>query len=131
MNLQYDHLAALGRDLNSYDFPIQEKFLEYFHDPSKSDPKKIQVSYKSLAVGRRKTSIAKVRVKNGDGKVVINSRSLLDYFPRLEDRQQVLFPLNVVGCLGKVDVSARVSGGGITGTQVGCYAHPTMCVCTL
>ena len=129
INLQYNHLAALGRELNSYAFPIKQDFLEYFHDPSKSDSKKSQVSYKPLAVGRRKTSVAKVRVKNGDGEVVINSKSLLEYFPRLEDRQQVLFPLNVVGSLGKVDVSARVSGGGITGTRIFCYAcDSTVCV---
>lgn len=114
--LQYEHLASLVKELNYYNFPTQEDFLKYFQDSSKSDFKKVQLSYKPLSVGRRKTSIAKVRVKSGDGKVSINSKGLLEYFPRLEDRQQVLYPLNLVGCLGKVDVSAEVSGGGVTGT---------------
>lgn len=115
--LQYEHLASLVKELNYCNFPTQEDFLKYFYDSSKSNFKKVQLSYKPLSVGRRKSSIAKVRVKSGDGKVLINSKQLLDYFPRLEDRQQVLYPLNLVGCLGKVDVSADVSGGGVTGTH--------------
>lgn len=92
--------------------------MKYFHDSSRSNFKKAQISYKPLSVGRRKTSIAKVRVNSGEGKVAVNSKSLLEYFPRLEDRQQVLFPLNQVGYLGKVDVSATVRGGGITGAEL-------------
>lgn len=112
------------KELNSSKFPVQEEFLKYFHNTSRSTVNEVQVSYKRLSVGRRKTAIAKVRVKNGDGKVLINSKSLLEYFPRLEDRQQVLFPLNLVGCLGKVDVSAEVSGGGVTGQQSAVKAFP-------
>ena len=48
----------------------------------------------------------------------VNGRSLVDYFPRPEDRQQVLSPLLVAAMLGGVDVTARVKGGGHTGEGV-------------
>ena len=67
------------------------------------------------AIGKRKASLAKVSVRKGVGNFDINSRHLLDYFPRLADRKQVLFPLSVTGCLGKFDVSIKVKGGGLTG----------------
>lgn len=119
--LQYNHLAFLVKELNSHKFPVQEDFLKCFHDPSKSSFEKTRLSYKSISqyksacIGRRKTAVSKVGVESGEGKIVVNAKSLLDYFPRLEDRQQVLFPLNLVGCLGTVNVSAEVSGGGPTG----------------
>ena len=68
-----------------------------------------------VAIGKRKTSLAKVSIKKGIGNFIINSRNLLDYFPRLEDRNQVLFPLYVTDCLGKFDVCTNVTGGGVTG----------------
>ena len=67
------------------------------------------------AVGRRKTSTAQVTLKPGGGEVRINGRSLLEYFPVVEDRQQVLFPLMVTEQLDQFDVKAAVRGGGTTG----------------
>lgn len=65
--------------------------------------------------GRRKTATARVKVVNGKGDFFINSKTLLEYFPRLEDRQQVLFPLHITSSLGKYDVDVAAKGGGMTG----------------
>ncbi len=69
----------------------------------------------AMGTGRRKSSVARVRVKEGSGQLVINGRSLDEYFCVERDRQMVLAPIQLVGKEGKVDVSIRVNGGGTTG----------------
>lgn len=71
-----------------------------------------------IAYGFRKTALAKVEIYPGDGNIVVNSKSLLEYFPQLEDRQQVLYPLNSTQCMGKYNVIAHVRGGGSTGMSL-------------
>lgn len=67
------------------------------------------------AVGRRKTSVARVYMKPGSGQWQINGSSLADYFPR-EAYQVVLEkPFQATGTLGEYDVSVTVRGGGLTG----------------
>jgi small subunit ribosomal protein S9 len=68
-----------------------------------------------LGTGRRKTSVARVRIRPGDGKIVINERPLEDYFPSEQDRRNVLAPLVKSGKQAAVDVTVHVHGGGITG----------------
>ncbi len=68
-----------------------------------------------MGTGRRKTSVARVRIKDGDGKLTINDRELSDYFPTERDQQIVQGPLKATQSLGKVDVWVRVNGGGTTG----------------
>jgi small subunit ribosomal protein S9 len=68
-----------------------------------------------LATGKRKTSVARVYLKDGSGKIIINGKDINDYFPRLLYRQQVLAPLEAVGALKKFDVKAKAEGGGLTG----------------
>ncbi len=65
--------------------------------------------------GRRKSSVARVRIKPGEGKLVINNRELDNYFPRLQDQNSVLAPLKSVDGEGKFDVYINVKGGGSTG----------------
>lgn len=67
------------------------------------------------AVGRRKTAAARVRILPGKGKVTINDRELISYFPGTLDRMQVEGPLKVTGMLERLDVSVKVAGGGIHG----------------
>ena len=67
------------------------------------------------AVGKRKTATAEVTLLRGRGDVTINGRQFVGYFPRVEDRQQVLFPFLVAKQLGTYDVHVRVKGGGFTG----------------
>ncbi len=65
--------------------------------------------------GRRKTSVARVRIKEGAGAIVVNKRELEDFFPRERDRFVVCLPLKATKCLDKFDVFVNVRGGGITG----------------
>lgn len=65
--------------------------------------------------GRRKTAIARVRIRPGDGKFEINKRPLEKFFTEDKDRIDAVAPLKSTGTLGKVDVFVNVSGGGITG----------------
>ena len=65
--------------------------------------------------GRRKSSVARVRIKPGDGKLLINKRELGDYFPREQDRRAVMAPLKAVNGEKNFDVYVNVKGGGTTG----------------
>jgi small subunit ribosomal protein S9 len=73
-----------------------------------------------LGTGRRKTSVARVRLRAGRGQILINGRSLEDFFPNERQRQAVLAPLVQSGSREQVDVSVRVDGGGITGQADAC-----------
>ena len=65
--------------------------------------------------GRRKTAIARVRIRPGSGKLLVNNKELDNFFPRLQDRQGVMAPLKAAEATGKYDVFIKVHGGGITG----------------
>jgi len=65
--------------------------------------------------GRRKSSVARVRIKPGDGKLLINKKELSDYFKREQDRQAVMAPLKAVEGEKSFDVFINVKGGGTTG----------------
>ena len=73
--------------------------------------------------GRRKSSVARVRVyENGTGSIIINGRDIDDYFGLETLKLIVRQPLVTTGLLGKVDINATVSGGGVTG-QAGAIRH--------
>jgi small subunit ribosomal protein S9 len=76
---------------------------------------KIDRTGAAIGTGRRKTAVARVRIRDGGGKLTINDRSLEEYFKTERDRQSVLAPLKAAASLGKVDVWVRVDGGGTTG----------------
>ncbi|NLX24089.1 MAG: 30S ribosomal protein S9 [Phycisphaerae bacterium] len=65
--------------------------------------------------GRRKTAVARVRLRAGSGKFEINKRSLEQYFSEDKDRQDAVAPLKATETLGKVDVFVNVAGGGYSG----------------
>lgn len=67
------------------------------------------------AVGRRKTSTARVRLSPGRGEWSINGRSLQEYFPRVFHRKRAEEALRVTEYDGQVDVVVQVTGGGVTG----------------
>jgi small subunit ribosomal protein S9 len=69
----------------------------------------------AMGTGRRKTSVARVRIKEGNGQFIVNGRTLEDYLVVPRDRDFVMVPLQVVGKVGQVDISVRVEGGGTTG----------------
>lgn len=68
-----------------------------------------------LATGRRKTAVARVRVRPGDGKIIVNGRPLDTFFHNVQQRNAVFAPLDCTGNRDKVDVVVRVDGGGIAG----------------
>jgi len=65
--------------------------------------------------GRRKSSVARVRIRPGEGKFVVNKRELTDYFPREQDRRRIMSPLATVEAEKAFDVFVNVKGGGSTG----------------
>jgi hypothetical protein len=80
---------------------------------------KVPTSGLFWGTGRRKTSIARVRILPGGGKLLINKRELDKYFTEEVDRERVLAPLKKVSAMGRYDVFVNVHGGGTTG-PVGC-----------
>jgi len=89
-------------------------------------PKKAQPAAKSdkkvpdkggyyWGTGRRKSSVARVRIKPGSGKFMVNKRGLEEYFSREQDRKSVLAPLKTVDGEKSFDVFINVRGGGTTG----------------
>ena len=72
--------------------------------------------------GRRKTSVARVRLRAGKGEITINGRSMDEYFPRAPLKNLIQQPLTVTSTLGKFDVLVNVKGGGISG-QAGAVRH--------
>jgi small subunit ribosomal protein S9 len=74
------------------------------------------------ATGRRKTSIARVFLRQGQGIISINNRSLNDYFGRETARMVVMQPFDVTQTKGSFDIEVNVKGGGISG-QAGAIRH--------
>ena len=72
-------------------------------------------SHPVIAIGRRKTSIARVSLRPGSGEVKINNRKLKEYFAVENLQNEVLSPFTVTETSGKYDVVANVNGGGLTG----------------
>lgn len=68
-----------------------------------------------LKVGRRKNSVARVKMVPGTGKFTVNGKEIENYFPMEATRADILSPFKVTDNIGKFDVTANVYGGGITG----------------
>ena len=85
-------------------------------------PAKLEGDARYLATGKRKTSIARVTLLPGSGKVQINKRELAEFFPRPLHQTMAMQPLTITGYEGNVDVRVRVHGGGISG-QAGAVRH--------
>lgn len=68
-----------------------------------------------IATGRRKNSVARVRLVAGDGKVTVNKRPFNEYFPRESNRLIIMQPLELVKLNGKIDVYINADGGGLSG----------------
>ncbi|WP_053361338.1 30S ribosomal protein S9 [Bacillus sp. FJAT-27251] len=79
-----------------------------------------QVQY--IGTGRRKSSVARVRLVPGDGKIIVNGREIEDYIPFAALREVVKQPLVATETLGAYDVVVNVNGGGYTG-QAGAIRH--------
>ena len=75
----------------------------------------LDIPTKFHAIGRRKTSVARVYLKPGSGKWEVNGRTLGDYFPRSSLVSLIQQPFTATDTLGAFDVKANVDGGGMTG----------------
>ncbi|KAF2104156.1 hypothetical protein NA57DRAFT_31223 [Rhizodiscina lignyota] len=86
-------------------------------DPYESRPKQqfLDEWGRAMGIGRRKSSTAKAYVVQGDGEVLINGKSLTQFFGRVHDRESAVWPLKITQRLDKYNVWALVRGGGITG----------------
>ncbi|HEY4349154.1 MAG TPA: 30S ribosomal protein S9 [Gaiellaceae bacterium] len=75
-----------------------------------------------LGTGKRKTSVARVILRPGDGKTWINGKAIDAYFPRLTHRKVIMAPLETTELAGQYDLRVRVHGGGASG-QAGAVRH--------
>lgn len=69
----------------------------------------------SYATGKRKTSVARVWLREGDGTVSVNGKDWVDYFPRADHRDQIMRPLFLLGRAGEMSVECAIAGGGQSG----------------
>ena len=76
---------------------------------------KIEADGTAVSTGRRKTAVARVRVRKGTGKITINDRPFEEYFPVERHRLIIEAPLRATGVFGQVDVWVRATGGGVNG----------------
>ena|ERR671924_1258781 len=83
---------------------------------------KVLQNGEGVATGRRKGSVARVRVRAGSGRFELNGRTLEDYFPSRTQRVMATAPLRTAGREKEVDVVAQLEGGGVTG-QAGALRH--------
>lgn len=82
----------------------------------KKDPK----TNEAMGTGRRKSSVARVRVKEGKGNVVINGKDFKVYFPLPSDQRAITDTMDAAGVRESVDIRITVSGGGSTGQSGAC-----------
>jgi len=68
-----------------------------------------------LATGRRKTSVASVRLETGSGAIKVNGREFTDYFGSISLQNQILRPLEIANSVHTYDVTVKATGGGING----------------
>jgi small subunit ribosomal protein S9 len=73
-----------------------------------------------IATGRRKTAVARVRLRNGSGTITVNGRPMDAYFPAIKDRVLISGALEQLGKQGVVNIDIRVDGGGPTGQAGAC-----------
>ena len=88
-----------------------------------STNEKVKIDSDSIyATGKRKRSIAKVWLKKGSGKIIVNGKNLDNYFKRDTYQMQILRPFEIINQSADYDVNCKVIGGGLTG-QAGALVH--------
>lgn len=83
-------------------------------DVSGQRERKVDQLGRAYGTGRRKTSVARVWIKEGSGQFTVNNKSVVEYFPELQ-RHHALEPLKATETAGKFDIICTAEGGGITG----------------
>ena len=88
-----------------------------------STTEKVKIDSDSIyATGRRKRSIAKVWLRKGSGKIIVNGKDYENYFKRANHKMQLLRPFEILNQQTTYDVNCKVKGGGLTG-QVGAMVN--------
>ena len=82
--------------------------------------KKDAITSETLGTGRRKSSVASVRVKPGSGNITINGKDLTVFFANEQDQRAITDALDLVGQRNGVDIRINVKGGGLTGQSGAC-----------
>ena len=90
--------------------------------PKKTQKLKLDFKDSKYATGRRKTSIAKIWLKKGSGKIYVNGKNFQNYFSNENHQKQIVKPFEVINKATDYDVKCNVSGGGHTG-QAGAMVH--------
>ena len=104
---------AAGLDIGSQAVAGGEEAPAEYHEPVIRG--KIDKFGTAWGTGRRKTSVARVRVTEGSGKITVNDRAFEEYFCIERDRELIMRVLAATEATGKVDIAIRVKGGGPTG----------------
>lgn len=124
---EYLQLVNILKRLDSIDIELRSDEMntilsEYMRkqnaNQSGREVKTLDAQGRAVAVGRRKSSSAKIFVVEGDGQVMINGKSLDKVFPKAQDRLKLLYPLQIVEKENKFNIFGLVRGGGSTG-QIG------------
>lgn len=122
--IQYQQLVSLLNKLHAIDpqltnDEIKQELSQYSRKTNMSATntklKTLDEFGRSIAIGRRKASVSKVQMVLGNGEIIVNGRSLNDYFVKLKDRKSVAYPLQAVDSVGKYNIFVTTSGGGPTG----------------
>ncbi len=82
--------------------------------------KKDAATGQAIGTGRRKTSVARVRIKAGSGKISVNGRELAEFFVNEADRRMLTDTLAIVNQTTALDIAVKVTGGGTTGQAGAC-----------
>ncbi len=82
--------------------------------------KKDKINGDALGTGRRKSSVARVRVRAGSGKITVNGKPYTEFFVNSQDQNAVTAVLDLVGMRDSIDVRINVKGGGLTGQSGAC-----------
>ncbi len=96
--------------------------MENTHQNTKKTHVKLDFKDSKYATGRRKTSIAKVWLKKGSGKIYVNGKIYSDYFASDNHKMQITRPFEIINQATEYDVRCSVKGGGPTG-QAGALVH--------
>ena len=96
--------------------------MENTQSSNKTSKLKLDFKDSKYATGRRKTSIAKVWLKKGSGKIYVNGKNYEQYFKRSNHKMQILRPFEIINQSSEYDVRSSIVGGGHTG-QAGALVH--------
>jgi len=120
------NLEDLKNALNNQDQPIQDVLKADKSTPSVEYVQKLDAFGRAYATGKRKSSVARVWIKPGTGKLMINKKDYQAYFGRFVLQKMIEQPFVVAECVGQYDVFATVKGGGLSG-QAGAIRHGISC----